>query len=34
MWTQNSDIEFKYEAANVTIPYPAIPSIILTVNEV
>jgi hypothetical protein len=34
MWTQNSDIKFKYEAANVTIPYPAIPSIILTVNKV
>ena len=34
MWTQNNDIEIKYEAANVTIPYPATPSIILTVNEV
>ena len=34
MWTQNDAIEIKYEAANVTIPYPATPSIILTVNEV
>jgi hypothetical protein len=34
MWTQNQDITLQYEAANVTIPYPATPSIILTVNEV
>jgi hypothetical protein len=34
MWTQNDDIEIKYEAPNTTIPYPATPSIILTVNEV
>jgi hypothetical protein len=34
MWTQNDDISINYEAANTTIPYPATPSIILTVNEV
>jgi hypothetical protein len=34
MWTQDDDIEIKYEAPNTTVPYPATPSIILTVNEV
>ena len=34
MWTQNDDISINYEAANTTVPYPATPSIILTVNEV
>jgi hypothetical protein len=34
MWTQNDNIELLYEAANLTIPYPSIPSIILTVNKV
>jgi hypothetical protein len=34
MWTQDDAIEIKYEAPNTTIPYPATPSIILTVNEV
>jgi hypothetical protein len=34
MWTQNQDITLQYEAANVVVPYPATPSIILTVNEV
>jgi hypothetical protein len=34
MWTQDDAIEIKYEAANTTVPYPATPSIILTVNEV
>lgn len=34
MWTQNDNIQILYEGANLTIPYPAIPSIILTVNKV
>ena len=34
MWTQDNDITLQYEAANTTIPYPSVPSIILTVNEV
>lgn len=34
MWTQDDAIEIKYEAPNTIIPYPATPSIILTVNEV
>jgi len=34
MWTQDDAIDLRYEAANTTIPYPATPSIILTVNEV
>jgi hypothetical protein len=33
MWTQDNDITLQYEAPNTTIPYPAVPSIILTVNE-
>jgi hypothetical protein len=34
MWTQDDAIEIKYEVPNTTVPYPATPSIILTVNEV
>lgn len=34
MWTQDDAIEIKYEAPNTTVPYPATPSIILTVTEV
>lgn len=34
MWTQDDAIDLRYEAANVVVPYPATPSIILTVNEV
>lgn len=34
MWTQNDAIELKYEPANITIPYPATPSVILTINEI
>lgn len=34
MWTQNDSIGIAYDPANLTIPYPAIPSIILTVNKV
>ena len=34
MWTQNDSIEIAYDPANLTIPYPAIPSVILTVNKI
>lgn len=34
MWTQNDSIGIAYDPANLTIPYPAIPSVILTVNKV
>lgn len=34
MWTQDDAIEIKYEAPNTIVPYPATPSIILTVNEI
>jgi len=34
MWTQSDSIEILYEPADLTIPYPAIPSIVLTVNKV
>ena len=34
MWSQDNDITLQYEPANTTIPYPSVPSIILTVNEV
>jgi hypothetical protein len=34
MWTQDDSIQIVYEAQNTTIPYPATPSIILTVNQI
>jgi len=34
MWYQNGTISLKYEAADVVIPHPATPSVILTVNRV
>jgi hypothetical protein len=34
MWTQNDSIGIAFDPGNLTIPYPAIPSIILTVNKV
>jgi len=34
MWTQDDAIDLRYDPANTTVPYPATPSIILTVNEV
>lgn len=34
MWTQDDAIELKYEPPNTIVPYPATPSIILTVNEI
>lgn len=34
MWVQNGNITLKYEPADVVVPHPATPSIILTVNRV
>ena len=34
MWTQDDNIVLKYEPTNNTIPYPAIPSIIITINQI
>lgn len=34
MWSQNDTIDIVAEPANLVVPYPAIPSIILTVNKV
>ena len=34
MWTQDDAIDIAYDAANLVIPYPATPSIILTVNKI
>lgn len=34
MWTQDDAIDIQYDSANLTIPHPATPSIILTVNKV
>lgn len=34
MWTQDDAITIAYDAANLVVPYPATPSIILTVNKI
>lgn len=34
MWTQNDGIILAHEAENLIVPYPAIPSVILTVTQV
>ena len=34
MWTQDDAIILTYEAANTIIPYPAVPSVILTMNKI
>lgn len=34
MWSQDDNIVLKYESANNTIPYPAVPSVILTINQI
>ena len=34
MWTQDATIKMEYEAENLVVPYPAIPSVILTVTQV
>ncbi len=34
MWTQTDTIKMEYEAENLAVPYPAIPSVILTVTQV
>jgi hypothetical protein len=34
MWTQDDAISIVYDPANLVVPYPATPSIILTVNKV
>jgi hypothetical protein len=34
MWTQDDNIILPYVAANGVIPYPAVPSVILTVNRI
>ena len=34
MWTQDDAIDILYDPANLVVPYPATPSIILTVNKV
>lgn len=34
MWSQNDDIEIVYVGQDLTIPHPATPSIILTVNKI
>lgn len=34
LWTQNDAIELKYEPANIVVPYPSTPSVILTVTEI
>lgn len=34
MWTQNDDIQILYEGPNLTVPFPAIPSVIATINKI
>ena len=34
MWAQTDNIEILYQAENLLIPYPAVPSVILTVNKI
>lgn len=34
MWSQNDDIEILYDGPNVTVPYPATPSVIATINRI
>jgi hypothetical protein len=34
MWTQDDAIEMVYEAANTVVPYPSVPSVILTMNKI
>ena len=34
MWTQDDAIILTFEAANTIIPYPAVPSVILTMNKI
>lgn len=34
MWTQDDAIEMIYEAANTVVPYPSVPSVILTMNKI
>ncbi len=34
MWTQDDAIKMEYEAENLVVPYPAIPSVILTVTQI
>lgn len=34
MWTQDATVKMEYEAENLVVPYPAIPSVILTVTQV
>jgi len=34
MWTQDDAIKMEHEAENLVVPYPAIPSVILTVTQI
>jgi hypothetical protein len=34
MWTQSGNVVLHYDSANITIPYPEVPSVILTVNRI
>jgi hypothetical protein len=34
MWTQDDAVVMSHEAANLILPYPEVPSVILTVNKV
>jgi hypothetical protein len=34
MWTQDDAIEMIYEAANTVVPYPSVPSVIITMNKI
>ena len=34
MWTQDDAIDIAYDPANLVVPYPATPSVILTVNKI
>lgn len=34
MWTQDATVKMEHEAENLVVPYPAIPSVILTVTQV
>lgn len=34
MWTQDDAIEITHDPANLVVPYPAVPSVILTVNKI
>lgn len=34
MWSQNDSIELKHEPADIIIPHPAVPSVIITINQI